>query len=64
MDKRLEMNLKVWEIKLEELNEMAYEDIKNLSGMTSRLLFLIMTEAINNVDIIREYMMDHKGRLI
>lgn len=64
MDKRLEMNLKVWGIKLEELNEMAYEDIKELSGMTSRMLFLIMTEAINNVEIIREYMMDHKGRLI
>ena len=64
MDKRLEMNLKIWGIKPEELNEMSYEDIKNLSGMTSRMLFLIMTEAINNVEIIREYMKDHKGRLI
>lgn len=64
MDKRIEVNLNNWEIKLEELNEMAYEDIKELPGMTSRLLFLIMTEAINNIEIIREYMMDHKGRLI
>lgn len=64
MDKRIGMNLNNWGIKLEELNEMAYEDIRELPGMTSRMLFLIMTEAINNVEIIREYMMDHKGRLI
>lgn len=64
MDRRIEINLNNWGIKLEELNEMAYEDIKELPGMTSRMLFLIMTEAIDNVEMIREYMKDHKGRLI
>ena len=64
MSKKLEVNLKVWGIKLEELDEMTYEDIKELPGMTSRMLFLIMTEAIENVEIIREYMMDNRGRLI
>ena len=63
MDKRIEMNLKVWGITFDDLNSMSYEKIKNLKGMTKSLLFAVMNE-ITNIEVIREYMKDNKRSLI
>ena len=63
MDKRLEMNLKVWGITFDDLNSMDYDKIKELKGMTRSLLFAIMNE-ITNLEVIREYMKDNKRGLV
>lgn len=63
MDRRIEMNLKVWGITFEELNEMSYEEIKGLKGMTKSLLFAVMNE-ITNLEAIRAYMKDNKRSLV
>ena len=62
MSKKLEINLKVWGMSFEELNEMSYEKIKKLAGMNSSLLFTIMSE-ITNIETIREYLQDNKRSL-
>ena len=63
MDKRLEMNLKIWGISFEELNKMSYEEIKKLKGMNKTLLFAIMNE-ITNLETIRSYMKDNRRSLV
>lgn len=63
MGKRIESNLKIWGITFEELNEMSYEEIKGLKGMTKSLLFAVMNE-ITNIETIRSYMKDNKRSLV
>ena len=63
MSKKLEINLKVWGMSFEKLNEMSYEDIKKLAGMNRSLLFTIMSE-ITNIETIREYLQDNKKILV
>ena len=63
MDRRLEMILKIWGISFEELNEMSYEEIKELKGMNKTLLFAIMNE-ITNLNTIRSYMKDNRRSLV
>ena len=63
MSKKLEINLKVWGMRFEKLNEMSYEDIKKLAGMNRSLLFTIMSE-ITNIETIREYLQDNKKILV
>ena len=63
MDKRLEMNLKIWGISFEKLNEMSYEEIKKLPTMNKSLLFAIMNE-ITNIETIRNYMKDNRRSLV
>lgn len=63
MDKRLEMNLKVWGITFDDLNSMNYEEIKELKGMNKTLLFAVMN-SITNIETIREYLQDNKRSLV
>ena len=63
MDRRLEINLKTWGISFERLNEMSYEQIKELPTMNKSLLFAIMN-SITNIEVIRSYMKDNRRSLI
>ena len=63
MDRRLEINLKTWGISFERLNEMSYEQIKELPTMNKSLLFAIMN-SITNIEVIRSYMKDNKRSLV
>ena len=63
MDRRIEMNLKVWGITFDDLNSMSYEKIKELKGMNKTLLFAIMNE-ITNIEVIRAYMKENKRSLV
>ena len=63
MDRRIEMNLKIWGITFDDLNSMSYEKIKELKGMNRTLLFAIMN-SITNIEVIRSYMKDNKRSLV
>ena len=63
MDRRIEMNLKIWGITFDDLNSMSYEEIKKLKGMNKTLLFAIMNE-ITNIETIRNYMKDNRRSLV
>ena len=63
MDRRIEMNLKIWGITFEELNSMSYEEIKKIPTMNRTLLFAIMNE-ITNIETIRNYMKDNRRSLV
>ena len=63
MDRRIEMNLKIWGITFDDLNSMNYEEIKELKGMNKTLLFAIMNE-ITNIEVVRAYLKENKKSLV